>query len=84
MGAGVRRALGTDVGCAITGIAGPGGGSDEKPVGLVWCAVETPDGLFMRRLTSPGSRPEVRRRAVLATMGLLLGAVRGDLAPEAS
>lgn len=84
MAAGVRRALGADVGCAITGIAGPGGGSAEKPVGLVWCAVETPGGLFVTRLNHPGGRADVRRRAVLATMGLMLGAVRGDLSPEAA
>lgn len=84
MAAGVRRALGADVGCAITGIAGPGGGSAEKPVGRVWCAVETPDGLFVTRLDHPGGRADIRRRAVLATLGLTLGAVRGDLSPEAA
>lgn len=79
MAAGVRRVLGADVGCAVTGIAGPGGGTAEKPVGLVWCGVETPEGVYFRRLDYPGSRADIRHRAVRVTMGLLLGAARGDL-----
>lgn len=78
MADGVRAALAADAGCAITGIAGPGGGSSEKPVGLVWCAVATPDGTSVRRLDAPGSREAVRRRAVVATLALLLRAARGD------
>lgn len=77
MAAGVRERLRADVGCAVTGIAGPGGGTPEKPVGLVFSGVETPAGTEVRRLTHPGSRAAVRRRSVLATMGLLLRAL-GD------
>jgi nicotinamide-nucleotide amidase len=68
---GVRRALSAEVGCAVTGIAGPAGGSAEKPVGLVWIGVETPDGVEVRKLDYPGGREEVRRRATVATLALL-------------
>lgn len=73
---GVRSRLGADVGAAITGIAGPGGGSPEKPVGLVFCGVATPEGVWLRKLDVPGSRATVRRRAANATLSLLLRKVR--------
>jgi len=58
---------------AITGIAGPGGGSEEKPVGTVWVAVATPDGgLFSRCLSLSGSRSEIRARSTLGGMALLI------------
>jgi len=81
MASGVRARLGAEAGVAITGIAGPGGGTEEKPVGLVWCGVETPDGARVRGLTYPGSRAAVRRRSVLAAMALLLQAARGGPGP---
>ena len=76
--AGVREALRAEVGCAITGIAGPAGGSAEKPVGRVWIGVETPDGAAVRKLDSPGDRDEVRRRATTATLALLWRRVRPE------
>lgn len=81
--AGVRRALAAEVGCAITGIAGPGGGTPGKPVGLVWCGVGTPEGTRVRRLDVPGSRSAIRRRATVTTMALLLRAARGEPEEEA-
>ena len=69
--AGARRALRAEVACAVTGIAGPAGGSEEKPVGLVWIGVETPAGAEVRKLDYPGGRREVRRRATVATLALL-------------
>lgn len=74
--AGVRSAVSADVGCAVTGIAGPAGGSEAKPVGTVWIGVETPAGAEVRRLDLPGSRAEVRRRATVATLALLWRQVR--------
>jgi len=49
MARGVRRALSLDVGVSATGIAGPGGGSTEKPVGLVYIGVSSPDGEAAQR-----------------------------------
>jgi nicotinamide-nucleotide amidase len=74
--AGVRNALSAEVGCAVTGIAGPAGGSEAKPVGTVWIGVETPAGAEVRKLDLPGKRAEVRRRATVATLALLWRQVR--------
>src|SRR5690348_10090566 len=60
MAAGVRRLLGTEVGLATTGIAGPGGGTPEKPVGLVYIAVATPTSLRSGRYVFDGDRPRVK------------------------
>ena len=68
MAEGVRRRLSVDIGVGITGIAGPGGGSPDKPVGTVCLAVGGPDGSWSRRTIFPGSRPEVRARAVQAAL----------------
>lgn len=72
MASGVRRATKTDLGIAITGIAGPDGGTKVKPVGTVHAAVSGP-GTAMRskRLLIHGSRETVRSRAVTAALALL-------------
>ncbi len=71
MARGARRTLGADVAVAVTGIAGPGGGTEEKPVGLVFIAVETPDAATTDRFRFPGDRDDVRRRATVAALHLL-------------
>lgn len=69
---GARSRLGADVGVGLTGIAGPGGGSEEKPVGLVWLSVEGPGGAHLTRSVGlPGDRADVRERAALVAMHLI-------------
>jgi nicotinamide-nucleotide amidase len=71
MAAGARERLGADVAVAVTGVAGPGGGTPEKPVGLVFLHAESPDGVATRRLDLPGNRQAVRSRATVAALHLL-------------
>jgi nicotinamide-nucleotide amidase len=71
MAAGVRERLGADVAVAVTGIAGPGGGSAEKPVGRVDLFAEGPDGVLTRELDFPGDREAIRARAAVAALHLL-------------
>jgi nicotinamide-nucleotide amidase len=71
MAHGARERLGADVAIAVTGIAGPGGGSAEKPVGLVHLHAETPDASRGLELRLPGDRDAVRGRATAAALHLV-------------
>jgi nicotinamide-nucleotide amidase len=64
MAAGARTRLGGTWSIAVTGIAGPGGGSEDKPVGLVYLATEGPLGVRITRNEFPGSRELVRERSI--------------------
>jgi nicotinamide-nucleotide amidase len=69
---GARSRLGADVGVGITGVAGPGGGSEEKPVGLVWLSVSL-DGSeqLTRSVELPGTRADVRDRSTTVALHLV-------------
>ena len=71
MAAGTRTRLGADVAVSVTGIAGPGGGSDEKPVGLVYLHAEGPSGSRSVDFVFPGDREGVRRRAAVTALHLV-------------
>jgi nicotinamide-nucleotide amidase len=71
MAEGVRQRADTDFGLSVTGIAGPGGGSEEKPVGLVFIALADDAHTEHRKLTIPGDRHLIRWRASQAALDLL-------------
>lgn len=71
MAAGARARLGADVAVAITGVAGPGGGTPEKPVGLVYLHAAGPMGERAQRLELPGDRATIRARATVAALHLI-------------
>jgi nicotinamide-nucleotide amidase len=71
MASGARIHLGADVAVAVTGIAGPDGGTPEKPVGLVYLHTASPDGERGRELNLPGEREQIRRRSTVASLHLL-------------
>jgi nicotinamide-nucleotide amidase len=71
MAEGVRTRLGTDIGVSDTGVAGPGGGTPEKPVGLVYLHAAGPDGELAAGFRVPADRETVRTRAAVAALHLV-------------
>ena len=71
MAVGAARVLSADVTLSVTGVAGPGGGSAEKPVGLVWFGVSDRGNVTSSRREFPGDRSGVRTRAVVAALNTL-------------
>ncbi|MBQ6339869.1 MAG: nicotinamide-nucleotide amidohydrolase family protein [Kiritimatiellae bacterium] len=74
MAKGARRLLKTDLAVSLTGVAGPGGGSAEKPVGLVWFGLSSSAGVIVEKKIFPGDRSAVRAAAIEHAIQLLLGA----------
>jgi nicotinamide-nucleotide amidase len=71
MARGAREGVGADVSVSVTGVAGPGGGTPEKPVGLVYLHATTPTAEEAMELRLPGDRAAVRRRAAASALHLL-------------
>jgi len=83
MAHGVRQAFGTEVGISSTGIAGPGGATTRKPVGLVYIAVSTPETDDVRELRLSGDRQHVMRASARLALELAISTIGdGALAPE--
>jgi len=78
MATGVRQRAGVDLGVAVTGIAGPDGGTAEKPVGLTYVAIAGPAGTEVRRFTWSGDRSANKRAAATAALELLLDAAEAS------
>lgn len=83
MAQGARASLGADFAMAVSGIAGPGGGSADKPVGTVWIAIAGPDSLNSRRFHMPLDRERMRQLSAYTSMSLLRKAMRAHK-PSAS
>jgi nicotinamide-nucleotide amidase len=77
MASGARLRLGADVALATTGIAGPTGGTAEKPVGLVWFALDDGSQMRSRRVNFRGDREAVQRRATIAALGMIWKELEG-------
>jgi nicotinamide-nucleotide amidase len=71
MALGAQRRLGVDVALSTTGIAGPDGGTPEKPVGLVWFGYAGPEGAHAVNLHFAGNRADIRTRAATAALSLI-------------
>ena len=72
MASGARKALGTDIAVSVTGIAGPSGGSDRKPVGTVYIGYSSKDDCFAEHFVFEGDRDAVREQTVLTAYRILL------------
>ena len=71
MAAGARRLTGADIAVSVTGIAGPGGGTPEKPVGLVWFGIASNGGVRTEKALFSGDRARVREQAAVHALGIL-------------
>ncbi len=78
MASGVRRRFGADVGVGVTGIAGPDGGTPDKPVGTVWVAVDVAGAVHAVKPVLPGNRQEIRYRATQIAMDRVRRVYEGD------
>jgi nicotinamide-nucleotide amidase len=76
MAEGIRRVAQTDLGISVTGIAGPDGGTDEKPVGLVYVALADKSGCDCKELRLAGSRDKIRNMAALNVFDMIRRYVR--------
>lgn len=72
MASSVRKQFQSDFSLSVTGIAGPGGGTEEKPVGLVYIGCAGPEGLQVVREVFDGDRKQVRKQTVIRSLNILL------------
>ena len=79
MARGARRNLNTDLAVSVSGIAGPGGGKEEKPVGTTWIGLVTADGEWTRKYLFSGDRLQNKTSAADAALQLLLDFLKGNM-----
>ena len=77
MAEGVRRVIGSDIGVSVTGLAGPGGGTAEKPVGLVFIGISGSSGTNVIKCIFKGSRVEVKQQAAQRALQLIAEYING-------
>jgi PncC family amidohydrolase len=82
MALGVRERLKTDIGLATTGIAGPEGGTPEKPVGTVFIAVAFGDNTSVKKLSLSGDRDNIQAESARAAIRLLLDTLKSEATGE--
>src|SRR5688572_22987288 len=80
MARGARRVLGTDIAVSVTGIAGPGGGTLEKPVGTTWIGLVTKEGEWTRMFQFSGDREQNKDSSANAALQMLLDYLQDKLA----
>ena len=64
---------------SISGVAGPGGGTEDKPVGLVWFGLSAPDGTWTRHFNFDGNRIEIKQQAAESALNYLREYLAGEL-----
>ncbi|HEY2537351.1 MAG TPA: competence/damage-inducible protein A [Solirubrobacteraceae bacterium] len=75
---GVRARMDVEVGIGVTGVAGPGGGTEQKPVGLVWLSVAGPHGSITRSVNLPGGRADIRDRTTTVALHIVRRLLLGE------
>jgi PncC family amidohydrolase len=80
MARGIRAALEADIGISVSGIAGPGGGSPEKPVGTVWIGLSSQGEEYSRHYLWSGDRLAVKQQSAQASLCLLVEYLQRELA----
>ena len=78
MALGVRHALAADVGLSVSGIAGPTGGTPDKPVGYSWIGLSTPDGIWTLQHSAGGNRIENKQEVAQTALEFLHGFLTND------
>jgi len=79
MARGARKVFGSDVAVSVSGIAGPGGGTPEKPVGTTWLGLATSQGEWTRHLLWDGDREQNKKYSCEAAMQFILDYLEGNL-----
>lgn len=79
MARGARQALGVDIAVSVSGIAGPGGGTPEKPVGSTWIGLTAPDGEWARHFVWQGNREQNKQYSCDAAFQFILDFLEGSL-----